>query len=426
LEISITGGFLLVSLRDSWNRVGIDGVMGRNDAKLDQIGGSTDSISWTANFLIEEENYDKRLLWRLGSWAVASVIAIASAMLVMHTSNGLRRDRVAFVEMTRQAQQLQLTARDSQDEARRLSAAVDTLNSDRDRLYARVSAVEQNINSVTGSIGKQSSSWPTAPTAPVATTPPVVSNLTANIATPPDTISIPAAKPDILKESIQKDQAAKKDQLPKDVSLASQLPSIPAKPQEPQIQAKPDSKIEPLIGAKPSEAATAPPLPDPPTVVAALPKEAPATPPIASPASTVQRTDFGVDLGSANSVEGLRALWRGSIKGWPALVGSLQPLIVVKEGEDGLGLRLHLVAGPLNDAAAAAKLCANLVASRHGCETAVFDGQRLALDAPASMSPVPPRDRSRRKSRGRAEKPVEEPQRPAQTSSSGFSIFGSR
>jgi hypothetical protein len=68
----------------------------------------------------------------------------------------------------------------------------------------------------------------------------------------------------------------------------------------------------------------------------------------------------------------------------------LKPIIVVKERNNGLGMQLRLVAGPLSDAAAAAKICAALLESQRPCETSVFDGQRLAMkgDEPA-LAPRP-------------------------------------
>jgi hypothetical protein len=47
------------------------------------------------------------------------------------------------------------------------------------------------------------------------------------------------------------------------------------------------------------------------------------------------------------------------------------------------------VAGPLSDAAAAAKICAALAESDRSCETTVFDGQRLALKPEAEPAPPP-------------------------------------
>jgi hypothetical protein len=71
---------------------------------------------------------------------------------------------------------------------------------------------------------------------------------------------------------------------------------------------------------------------------------------------------------------------------------TLRPIVVIKEGSNGLGMQLRLVAGPLDDAAAAAKICAGLIANERSCETTVFDGQRLAMqaDEPAAGPTKPP------------------------------------
>jgi hypothetical protein len=64
---------------------------------------------------------------------------------------------------------------------------------------------------------------------------------------------------------------------------------------------------------------------------------------------------------------------------------------VIRESHNGLGMQLRLVAGPLSDAAAAAKICAGLIENEHPCETTVFDGQRLAMKAdelPAAAKPI--------------------------------------
>jgi hypothetical protein len=108
----------------------------------------------------------------------------------------------------------------------------------------------------------------------------------------------------------------------------------------------------------------------------------PAKPPEATeseaPAIAVQQTRFAIDLGGANSLDGLRALWRGVSKSNPE-IAALRPIIMIKEGTTGLGMQLRLGAGPLINAAAAAKLCAGLAESDRHCETTVFDGQRLSL-----------------------------------------------
>jgi hypothetical protein len=97
--------------------------------------------------------------------------------------------------------------------------------------------------------------------------------------------------------------------------------------------------------------------------------------------SNIRRTEFAVELGGANSIGGLRALWRGLLKSNNAELAELRPIMVLREGNTGLGMQLRLVAGPLPNAADAARICASLVESRRACETTVFDGQRLAMGA---------------------------------------------
>jgi hypothetical protein len=80
-----------------------------------------------------------------------------------------------------------------------------------------------------------------------------------------------------------------------------------------------------------------------------------------------------------------------------------------------------MVAGPLNDAGAAAKICAVLAENKRNCETAIFDGQTLSVtgDDPAKPS-------QRRRGAGkRVTSVVEDPRRPERfTTATIPSIFG--
>jgi hypothetical protein len=202
------------------------------------------------------------------------------------------------------------------------------------------------------------------------------------------------------------------------------------------MMAPPDTAAGKLIApdASPDAAAAAPA----PQMVATAASSDDAKEDPASAASTVQRTEFAVDVGTANSVAGLRALWRGLLKSKAnSALLPLRPIIMVKEGNAGLGMQLRLAAGPLSDAAEAAKICAALMASkRTACETTVFDGQQLAMkddDPPvaakpdsiksASIKPASIRPVMRRRSFQRRVI-VEEPPKPAPTTLSSF--FGGR
>lgn len=98
-----------------------------------------------------------------------------------------------------------------------------------------------------------------------------------------------------------------------------------------------------------------------------------------SPSGEMARPEFGLDIGSARTLEGLRALWTAALQRHAAQLDGLQPIIHLRERPRPAGLELRLVAGPVPSAAAAARLCARLSAAGAVCQPAVFDGQRLAV-----------------------------------------------
>jgi len=61
-----------------------------------------------------------------------------------------------------------------------------------------------------------------------------------------------------------------------------------------------------------------------------------------------------------------------------ATLGRLEPLVAIRDGINGQPI-LYLVAGPVNDVADAATLCAQLRQANVNCQPTVYDGQRLAL-----------------------------------------------
>jgi hypothetical protein len=291
----------------------------------------------------------------------------------------LQRDQLAAAET--QAQQLQWIAKDSQDKARQLASAVETLNGDRDRLYARVTVLEENLESLTGSIARQkaAANLPASPAAPQnAAAPAPVSEKTEVAA---------AATADT------KPQAAVAPALPPKIAPVASIPS-PAPVEQKAASVQSDKKETPVTGALPG---------------------APAKPSDIDAPTPVQKTAFGVELGGANSVEGLRAIWRALNKSNGPTFAGLQPIVVLKEGNDGLGMKLRLVAGPLNDAAAAAKICAALIADKRACAPSVYDGQRLAME-----------DEKKPDAKQAAKKRAQSQTAPASSGSPLSSLFGFR
>ncbi len=292
-----------------------------------------------SGFLADEDDVGPRSRWRLGAWGVGAVVAVLLAVLASQSAFRINLDQVASDDLARQAQQLRTIAKESQNEARRLASAVETLSSDRDRLYARVAVLEQGLDSVTGSIARQQ----TAATAtPAASAGPQ---------------STPAAAPAIA--PVQTTAAAVTSAAPAGSGAPAASPALPdaaaAKLTEPEAPA--------------------------PEAVGSIP-------PAADTKPGVQRPEFAVELGTGNSLSGLRTLWRGLAKSNTALA-ALHPVVAVKDGNRGRGaVLLRLIAGPLSDATAAAKLCAALTAARKTCATTVFDGQRLAMQADEPQAAV--------------------------------------
>ncbi|WP_454628292.1 hypothetical protein [Bradyrhizobium cenepequi] len=419
------------------------------DLSAENTGGFFTSL------LAEEDEFDRRTLWRLGSWGLAAVGAVTLAVLANQSSPGWRRDQVAAAEAARQAQQIQMLTRESQNEARRLASAIETLNSDRDRLYSRVTVLEQGLDSVTGTIAKQSPAAAPAPPGqePAAPAPaPVVAPVAATASAPaapekPVAERPPAVASDKPPAAVtEKPPAEKPPVVAADTAPAATVPpgnpdpgsaAEVAPPAPPFVAAKsmigpPDPAAnKPVEPARPAAAVSASPTPE---VVAAAPAAGDgekAKEDASAPKAEVQRTEFGVDLGTANSVPGLRALWRGLLKSRSnAPLFNLRPIIVIKEGTNGLGMQLRLVAGPLRDAGAAAKICAVLAENGRACETAVFDGQRLTLKdepPPATTAPNKPAPRRHAAPPKRAAAVVEEPPKkpePPSAVSTITSLFG--
>jgi hypothetical protein len=394
-----------------------------------------EGTGFMSGFLADEDVFDRSATWRLGLWAGASVGAVVLAVYASHSSMASRRDQVAPADLARQEQQLQSIAKESQNESRRLASAIETLNGDRDRLYYRVTALEQGLESMTGAIAKQNvaaASPQAAPGSAPATTEPqsapqnsapapivsAVSTVTKTPDKPPAEVAATPEQTPAAAASVAEKAAAQK---PSTQPAPAPSPSLVVSKS---LMGPPDAAAGKLIesdkSAKPAQA-----ISNPQVVAASGPAdeaESDASPPSATQLA-VQRTEFGIDVGGANSLGGLRALWRGLLKSRSnAALTTLRPIIVIKENSNGLGMQLRLVAGPLGDAAAAAKICAGMIENERPCETTVFEGQRLAMNAddPAAAKPTP----VRRSGRGRSttkrvaiEEPAKKPDPPSTISS---------
>ena len=423
------------------------------DHLVDDLEDNTGGL--LSGLLADEDDLDRRALWRLGSWGLGAIGAVILAVIGNQSSLGIKRDQVAAADLSRQSQQIQMVAKKTQNEARRLGSAIDTLNSDRDRLYSRVTSLEQGLDSVTGAIARQGSGpSPPATAEPQAgqkvSAPAVAPVTTSTAAAPvsdksaiaePGPATVSAVAKDAAKTEIAKPETAKPDIAKPDIAKADT-----AKPDSPKPETAKPSPAIPLMAAKsfmsppdPAAAKLIEPNKTPSHITVGPIPEVVASAPSAddaegddstAPKVVVRRTEFGVDLGSANSVNGLRALWRGLLKSKSnAPLIALRPIIVVRESTNSLGMQLRLVAGPINDAGAAARICAVLTENSRSCETAIFDGQRLTMksdDPPqATTKPTSRRRSSAKRSIIVAETP-RKPETPTTTTTTLSSFFGRR
>jgi hypothetical protein len=233
-------------------------------------------------------------------------------------------------------------------ETRRLGEAVRKLTADRDRLANRVATLEQNLTDLTGSIMRAqgpAQAGAAAPAAPGAPRP----DDKAEAFPPP-------APPDAAGPSSGGDTR----------SIAS-----PAEPPAPAASAPP-ARSSRMATIQSYVSSSAPPSGGSESRVAAAPADA--MPPADTPAN-----GYAIDLGTATNVNTLRAHW-GSVKtAHAAMLEGLRPLVSVRQSSRPGFTEFHLVAGPVADADAAARLCQALASARVPCRPSTFDGQRLDL-----------------------------------------------
>ena len=155
-----------------------------------------------------------------------------------------------------------------------------------------------------------------------------------------------------------------------------------------------EHSVEDITGSTARARKTAPTAPDEPTATAQPPGATaddvtssvtlqsgvpmPPMPPSPPPSANAGKTEYGLDLGSAPSIEALRTAWAAAVLRNGPLLEGLHPLVQMRERPRPAAMELRLIAGPLPNAATAARLCATMTAAGMVCAPAVFDGQRLA------------------------------------------------
>jgi hypothetical protein len=202
-----------------------------------------------------------------------------------------------------------------------LTAQVRALTVERDRLAGRIALLESSIDDMTGAIKRQAAA--TAAALAAKTTPPTPSA--------PATTAPSAAA---------------------DASPA-------ASPTPPPIAA----------AAPKADTQTTAAVPLPPTRVAAVSAND------AAPPATNQN-EFGLDLGGAVTLDGIRQRWITVKASFGPLLSGMYPLAAREHRAGASGYRL--VVGPLPNSPAATGLCAHFAAARTACKSVKFDGEQIA------------------------------------------------
>ena len=307
--------------------------------------------------IADEERLGRRDLLRLFAWGFCAVLAVAGVASLYRSPDTIERSGETARILASRTIQAEQAAKANDLEARRLAAAIATLNSDRDRLFDRLASLETALATATDSIRKLE-------TAKTETLPAV--------SAVPDPPSLPAVS------------AA-----PQTTRAAETTPPTP-EATEPPVETTASIPPQPIAAA--------------PSLVQTLPIPDARFDTDGQVETLAPQTEFGLELGKAASPDGLRALWRKLARKHASELEGLGPIVMVRERRGGFDL--HLVAGPIRDAATAARLCASLIDTRQACRTTVFDGQRLSLSG--ETTPEKPR-RARRKSTQAPQLPAARP-----------------
>ena len=268
-----------------------------------------------------------RDLGRIALWGSAGIAALTLAVFAATTDTGLERIRRAAAEVHQALRTTDAKPAAPLDdrEARKLAETVRKLAADRERLLARIATLEHSLNDITGSISRAEKPAPRSE---------------------PATPMRPAT--------------AQKPPEPPATTTAAEAPT--ASPPDEDIT----SSINPQVDV---------PTPRPAPTAA----EAQIAAKNAAATNAASRTKYGIQIGRADSMNDLSALWEKAVQRYPAQLQGMRPVAHLMERPSPRGgTELRLVAGPIASAALAARHCASLAAAGASCQVVSFDGRRIA------------------------------------------------
>ena len=301
--------------------------------------------------LLNLTRYDMRGLWRVTFWAGSAVLALAIVAGTAISDVGAQRLKLALssvIEPNAAAlPNTPVTPRTAEleHETQQLGEAVRQLTADRDRLKGRIAILEQSLDDITGAVKRQaaqqlSSTPQTQATATAATT--AVKN-------PPPAIGAPQTMAAVTSP---KAEAAVPVSVP--VTTASTLSE----------QVPPPAPVAESIPLPPIRMANTASEPD-----TAAADQAPA--PLA-------KSEIGVDLGGAVSLDALRQQWSAIKANHGPLLAGMRPSYAIRQKISG-NPDYRLIVGPFQNPAAAMRLCSKLAPTRAFCRAGIFNVQQLAV-----------------------------------------------
>jgi len=274
---------------------------------------------------------DVRAFFWLCGWGGAAVFALIVFAIASQTKTASDRLRLIFAASEPSAvAQMPPRVAQLEIETQFLTEQMRALATDRDRLAGRIALLESSVDDMTGAIKKQAAA--TAALVAKTTSPTGGQSATAATMTPPAATNRPAP-----------------------------IATNPTSPNTPATTAS----------VAPSQA------PAPPAASAPLPLARAATAAQASePESTsANPVEFGLDLGGAATVDGVRQRWIAVKANFGPLLSGMYPIAAHEHRPGSAGYRL--VVGPLPNSAAASSLCAHFTAARTACRSAKFDGEQI-------------------------------------------------
>lgn len=263
-------------------------------------------------------------LWRQAGWGLAAAAALSIAVLSGRDDAAMQKVAAFLSSLSLQPRQTDTHQFDAEAAARQLAQGVRSLTEDRDRLAAKLNAVEHYVRDTTGSI-KQQIETAKAEAIKAAKQPPPW---------PEDAPPVPMTPADIA-------------------AMVKTVAPAPASAAAPASSGATDGSSSPAPTSAANQAA-------------------------ADTTASIGQA-YGADIGTASSMKALHARWASLRAAHPHLFEGMQPLVSVKQNPRTGRTELHLIVGPYSNADGAVQFCDFVVPFHLTCQPAMFDGSRLAL-----------------------------------------------